>query len=427
MISLTAILGPPARRPRHVHRLAGPEAAGHRRGRRDARRHAPGAIPDPRPLHLLPGPGRPGPGRARRRRQAGPTRRRVAWTMTPRAVAVRELDDTHGFHKGNFMIRHGKRLCFLLALVGAGTYTAANRSASSVVQRAWKSVRSGAVSAAVRPVARRDPSRRATSKARGTGRSRSTIGRSPPWGSGPSRSSPRSSPLMLELLGTTAHDPDSLVKVRPRFDSLVSKVHATLGQTVQKGDPLIDLYSAQLAEAKSVYEEKLAQWDHDRRQLERHRELAQAEGDRQQAVSRHGERRAEEPRGVQARPRQVARLRARRRRDRGHPAGGRLAEGADDAPRFERRSRDRARRRPRQPLRRDQHPDGHRPPGPPLGLGQRLRERHRQGRGWAKSWRSSSPTSTGGSRGRSTTSPTRSIPGRTPSGSAPRSPTPRDD
>ena len=86
---------------------------------------------------------------------------------------------------------------------------------------------------------------------------------------------PQTSPLVLELLGTTAHDPDSLVKVRPRFDSLVSKVHATLGQTVRKGAPLIDLYSAQLAEAKSVYEEKFAQWDHDRRQLERHKELVQ--------------------------------------------------------------------------------------------------------------------------------------------------------
>ena len=86
---------------------------------------------------------------------------------------------------------------------------------------------------------------------------------------------PQTAPLVLELLGTTAHDPDSLVKVRPRFDSLVSKVHATLGQTVRKGDPLVDLYSAQLAEAKSAYEEKFAQWDHDRRQLERHRELVQ--------------------------------------------------------------------------------------------------------------------------------------------------------
>ena len=68
---------------------------------------------------------------------------------------------------------------------------------------------------------------------------------------------PQTSPLVLELLGTTAHDPDSLVKVRPRFDSLVSKVHATLGGDRSGGLPLIDLYSAQLAEAKSVYEEKL--------------------------------------------------------------------------------------------------------------------------------------------------------------------------
>jgi cobalt-zinc-cadmium efflux system membrane fusion protein len=75
-------------------------------------------------------------------------------------------------------------------------------------------------------------------------------------------------PIELELPGTTAYDPDSLTKLRPRFDALVSKVHASLGQSVHKGDPLVELYSAQLAEAKTSYETKRAQWLYDKRLLE---------------------------------------------------------------------------------------------------------------------------------------------------------------
>ena len=84
---------------------------------------------------------------------------------------------------------------------------------------------------------------------------------------------PQSQPMTLELLGSTEYDPDTLTKIRPRFDSLVSKAHASLGQTVKKGQALIDLYSAQLAEAKGAFEEGKAQWDHDRRLLERQKPL----------------------------------------------------------------------------------------------------------------------------------------------------------
>src|SRR4051794_8694590 len=41
-------------------------------------------------------------------------------------------------------------------------------------------------------------------------------------------------PIKLELTGRTAYDPDTLTKIRPRFDTLVEKVHASLGQTVKK-------------------------------------------------------------------------------------------------------------------------------------------------------------------------------------------------
>ena len=172
------------------------------------------------------------------------------------------------------MIRYGKRIILLLVLVGAGTFTAENRVASSVVQRAWKSMKAGASSVTRPPVA---PTVHPIAPPKKPWDGTITLDdrQEAAMGLQTVKVESQSSPLVLELLGTTAHDPDSLVKVRPRFDSLVSKVHATLGQTVRKGAPLIDLYSAQLAEAKSVYEAKFAQWDHDRRQLERHRELIQ--------------------------------------------------------------------------------------------------------------------------------------------------------
>ncbi len=78
-------------------------------------------------------------------------------------------------------------------------------------------------------------------------------------------------PTTLELLGTTEYDPNTLIKVRPRFDTLVSKVLVSVGQTVRKGDPLIELDSVALAEAKLAFEERTIQWEYDRRLLDRHR------------------------------------------------------------------------------------------------------------------------------------------------------------
>src|SRR4051794_29538364 len=58
-------------------------------------------------------------------------------------------------------------------------------------------------------------------------------------------------PLKLELTGKTAYDPDTLTKIRPRFDTLVEQVYAALGQKVKKGQPLVTLHSTDLASAKS--------------------------------------------------------------------------------------------------------------------------------------------------------------------------------
>ncbi len=78
---------------------------------------------------------------------------------------------------------------------------------------------------------------------------------------------PQSKPIRLELLGTTAYMTDTLTKVRPMFRGRVDKVHVTVGQAVKKGDPLIELYSKDLAEAKSSYQIERIQWLYDKNLL----------------------------------------------------------------------------------------------------------------------------------------------------------------
>jgi cobalt-zinc-cadmium efflux system membrane fusion protein len=84
---------------------------------------------------------------------------------------------------------------------------------------------------------------------------------------------PQTKPIRLEINGTTAHDPSTITQIRTRFSSLVKKVDVAIGETVHKGDPLVELYSVELAEAKSVYEQRMTQWTHDEKQLARHQKL----------------------------------------------------------------------------------------------------------------------------------------------------------
>ncbi|SIN71670.1 membrane fusion protein, cobalt-zinc-cadmium efflux system [Singulisphaera sp. GP187] len=74
-------------------------------------------------------------------------------------------------------------------------------------------------------------------------------------------------PMRLELLGTTAYMTDTLTKVRPMFKGRVDKVHVSVGQAVKKGEPLIELYSKDLAEAKSNYQIERIQWLYDQNLL----------------------------------------------------------------------------------------------------------------------------------------------------------------
>jgi membrane fusion protein, heavy metal efflux system len=86
---------------------------------------------------------------------------------------------------------------------------------------------------------------------------------------------PQTQPIKLDLPGFTDYDPNTLTKIRPRFDTLVEKVHIELGQKVKKDDPLVDLFSTELAAAKNDFQTKFVQWQHDLRLLELREKLFQ--------------------------------------------------------------------------------------------------------------------------------------------------------
>lgn len=67
-------------------------------------------------------------------------------------------------------------------------------------------------------------------------------------------------PIRLELLGTTEYDSDNQTRIRPLFKGRVDRVYARVGQLVKKGDPLIEYYSTDLAEAKNACEIERIQW-----------------------------------------------------------------------------------------------------------------------------------------------------------------------
>lgn len=80
----------------------------------------------------------------------------------------------------------------------------------------------------------------------------------------------------LKLSGTTDYDPNTLTIVRTQFDSRVDKILVELGSTVKAGDPLLELFSNTLAEAKSVYETAQNQWARDKKVLDYKAPLAKS-------------------------------------------------------------------------------------------------------------------------------------------------------
>ena len=74
--------------------------------------------------------------------------------------------------------------------------------------------------------------------------------------------------------------------VRTQFDSRVDKVLVDLGTTVKIGDPLLELFSTDLAEAKSNYEAAISQWARDKKVLDYKTPLAKDDITPAQGVDR---------------------------------------------------------------------------------------------------------------------------------------------
>jgi cobalt-zinc-cadmium efflux system membrane fusion protein len=87
---------------------------------------------------------------------------------------------------------------------------------------------------------------------------------------------PQTEPTILRLFGTTDYDPATVTVIRTQFDSRVDQVLVDLGKTVKTGDPLLELFSTDLAEAKSNYEAATSQWIHDKEVLDYKTPLALA-------------------------------------------------------------------------------------------------------------------------------------------------------
>jgi cobalt-zinc-cadmium efflux system membrane fusion protein len=79
---------------------------------------------------------------------------------------------------------------------------------------------------------------------------------------------PQTDPIVLSLSGQTDYDPATLTVIRPQFDSRVDRVLIDQGTVVKQGTPLVELFSTDLAQAKSDYEVARSQWDHDKKVLD---------------------------------------------------------------------------------------------------------------------------------------------------------------
>jgi RNA polymerase sigma factor (sigma-70 family) len=85
-----------------------------------------------------------------------------------------------------------------------------------------------------------------------------------------------SRPTILDLVGATSVAMENCISIQFPFDSRVDKIHVDLGSRVSPGDPLLELSSEVLAEAKSNYELATGEWDHDKKMLDYKQPLASA-------------------------------------------------------------------------------------------------------------------------------------------------------
>lgn len=84
-------------------------------------------------------------------------------------------------------------------------------------------------------------------------------------------------PIILRLPGVTDYDPATLTLVRPVFDCRIEKVLVNVGAAVKVNDPLLEVFSTELAQARSDYETAVSQWTRDKRVLDYKAPLAKTE------------------------------------------------------------------------------------------------------------------------------------------------------
>ncbi|MBL8830221.1 MAG: efflux RND transporter periplasmic adaptor subunit [Planctomycetaceae bacterium] len=68
--------------------------------------------------------------------------------------------------------------------------------------------------------------------------------------------------IRLPIVGTTKYDEETLSRVRLMFEARIDKVHVHRGERIKKGQPLLDVYSKELAEAKINYEIQQIEWSY---------------------------------------------------------------------------------------------------------------------------------------------------------------------
>ena len=69
---------------------------------------------------------------------------------------------------------------------------------------------------------------------------------------------------------------DRVTSVRPPVEGRVVLIHGSAGMAVKKGDPLIELFSTDLAAAKAEYEMALSQWQRDKKVYDYKKPLAES-------------------------------------------------------------------------------------------------------------------------------------------------------
>ncbi len=84
-------------------------------------------------------------------------------------------------------------------------------------------------------------------------------------------------PIILRLPGVTDYDPATVTLVRPVFDCRIEKVLVNVGTAVKVDDPLLEVFSTELAQARSDYETAVSQWTRDKKVLDYKAPLAQSE------------------------------------------------------------------------------------------------------------------------------------------------------